>query len=293
MKSILEALQSGLYIGDGAMGTQLMELGLAAGSCAEIWNIERKADVVGVLAAYREAGAQALIANTFGGSRWKLKLSGLERSVHEINVAAVEAAREAADRSAWVFGDMGPTGRLVEPLGADPRESFVDVFREQAEALASAGPDAIILETFGSLDEILAALEAAKSTGLPVIASMTYSRDASGGFRTMMGEEISAAAAALVEAGADVIAANCGTGPADYVEITAALVGAVQLPVMVQPNAGVPRLSKGRTVFPMGPEEMAAFVRPIADAGARIIGGCCGTTPAHIRAMRAAASLSG
>jgi len=288
MESILQTINKRILTGDGAMGTQLMERGLEPGACGELWNIERRREVVEVLAAYREAGADTLITNTFGANRWKLAARGLEGRVRELNAAGVEAAREAAQGKAFVLADIGPTGRLVEPLGTDPREAFVEVFREQAEALADARPDAFILETFGSLAEILAALEAAKSAGLPVIASMTYGRDASGGFRTMMGEEIAACVRSLAEGGADVIAANCGAGPADYVDITAALVAASDLPVMVQPNAGVPELVEGRTVFPMSPEEVAAYVKPIVGAGARVIGGCCGTTPAHIRAIRGA-----
>lgn len=293
MESILEAVEARILVGDGAMGTQLMQRGLEPGACGELWNIDRRPDVVEVLSSYREAGADVLTSNTFGANRWKLSSSGLEGRVREINIAAVEAARDAAGQAARVLADIGPTGRLVEPLGTDPRGAFVEVFREQAEALASARPDAIILETFISLAEILAALEAAKSTGLPVIASMTYGRDVSGGFRTMMGEEIAACVGALADGGADIIAANCGTGPADYTDITAALAAAGDLPVMVQPNAGVPKLVAGRTVFPMGPEEMAEYVKPIIDAGARVIGGCCGTTPVHIRAIRRAVEACG
>ena len=289
MESILEAVKTGILVGDGAMGTELMKRGLEAGACGELWNLERRRDVTEVLTAYREAGADTLITNTFGANHWKLATCGLEGRLREINIAGVEAAREAAAAQAWALADMGPTGRLVAPLGTDPQEAFVEIFREQAEALAAAGPDAIILETFTSLEEILAALEAAVSTELPVIASMTYNRDASGGFRTIMGEEIAACVGALKEAGAEVIAANCGTGPGEYVDITAALVAAAGgLPVMVQPNAGVPKLVEGRTVFPLGASEMARFVEPLAAAGARVIGGCCGTTPDHIREIRGA-----
>ncbi|MHC4712079.1 MAG: homocysteine S-methyltransferase family protein [Planctomycetota bacterium] len=292
MTSFLEAVGSGVLVGDGAMGTMLMEKGLEPGACPDMWNLERPGEVTDVLARYRQAGADTLIANTFGANRWKLSGFGLEDRVAEISRAGVEVARKAAE-GAFVLADIGPTGRFVAPLGTDPREAFVEVFAEQARALADAGADALILETFTSLEETLAALEAAKSTGLPVIASMTYSPSAAGVFRTIMGEDVARCATALAAGGADVVGANCSTGPQDFVPITAGIRSATDLPIIAQPNAGAPRLEGGKTVFPMTASEMAGYVGPILEAGAGIIGGCCGTTPEHIRAIRAAVDAAG
>ncbi len=285
-ESIIEAVRSRVLVGDGAMGTELMKRGLSAGASPDLWNVERRDDVLAVIRSYREAGADTLITNTFGASRWKLAAFGLEERVAEINAAAVAIACEAAGHAAYVLGDIGPTGRFMEPLGTDPRDAFVEVYAEQATALAKAGADAVIFETFLALDELLAGIEGAKTAGLPIIASMSYTRDAAGTFHTIMGNDVPGSTNALEEAGAAVIAANCGTGPGDYIDIAKALSAATSLPVMVQPNAGMPRLVKGETAFPMGPDEMAGYVDAILDAGARIIGGCCGTTPEHIRAIR-------
>ncbi len=285
-QNFIETVKSKILVGDGAMGTGLMAKGLEAGGCPDLWNVDHRGDVVDLLRAYREAGADLLLTDTFGANRWKLGAFGLDERVDEINSAAAGLAREAAAGEAFVIGDIGPTGRFVAPLGTDPREDFVEVFREQAAALAGAGVDAIILETFMSLDELLAALEAAKSTGLVVIASMSYTRDQAGTFHTIMGDDIPGSTARIEAAGADVIAANCGSGPDDYVDIAKTLCKATSLPVMVEPNAGLPQLVGGKTVFPMGAEEFASYVEGILSTGVRIIGGCCGTTPDHIRAIR-------
>ena len=287
-ENIARAARSRLLVGDGAMGTQLIERGLEAGECPELWNIERRSDVLEIQRSYREAGADLLITNTFGGTRWKLDGFHLGDRVGEISSAAVEIAREAGGEDCFVLGDIGPTGRFVAPLGTDPREAFVEVFAEQAGALVAAGADAVILETFTALDELLAALEAARATNLPVVASMSYERRREGVFHTMMGADLPGSTQALVEAGADVICGNCGTGPSDYVEIARDLCAATDLPVMIEPNAGAPRLEGGRQVFPMGPEEMAGYAGDLLAAGVRILGGCCGTGPEHIREIRKA-----
>jgi 5-methyltetrahydrofolate--homocysteine methyltransferase len=288
--TFLDALKSRILVGDGAMGTELISRGLEPGACPDAWNLDHPDRVLDVLRAYRDAGAATLITNTFGANRWKLSGFGLESKLHEINVAAAKLARKAAGKDAFVLGDVGPTGRFMEPLGVDGRCAFVDVFAEQAAALAEGGADAIILETFTSLDEILAGVEAAKATGLPVIASMSFARDAAGTFHTIMGNGVADSARALDKAGADVIAANCGLGAQEYAEITRELASATTKPVMVQPNAGMPQLIGGRTVFPMTPAEFASYVPALVEAGARVIGGCCGATPDHIRAVRAALS---
>lgn len=284
--TLVEAARQGVLVCDGAMGTELMKRGLEPGACPEMWNIERSREVERIHRSYIEAGANVIITNTFGGSRWKLEGYGLGGHVAEFNAAAVENARRAAGDAVYVLGDIGPTGRFMAPLGTDPREAFVEVYAEQAKALAGAGADAVILETFTDLGEILAAVEGARRTGLPVVASMSYSRDVAGTYHTMMGNEPGASARALDKAGAAVIGANCGSGPGDYAGIASAIRGATSKPIIVEPNAGMPELRDGRTVFPMTPAEFGRHVGAIAAAGARIIGGCCGTTPEHIRAVR-------
>jgi len=284
--NIVTAAKSKILVGDGAMGTELMKRGLAPGACPELWNADEPEKVLDVLKSYRAAGADTLITNTFGGNRWKLAAFDLAGRTAELNKAAVAIARKAAGATAYVFGDMGPTGRFMEPLGTDPRDAFVEVYSQQAQALADAGADAVILETFMSLDEILAGVEAAKATGLCVIASMSFNREASGSFRTMMGNDIASSVKALDEAGADMIAANCGLGAEHYADIAREMTAATSRPVMVQPNAGMPTLVGGKTAFPMTADEFAGYVPAIIKAGARIVGGCCGTTPDHIRAIR-------
>jgi 5-methyltetrahydrofolate--homocysteine methyltransferase len=285
-ENIVAAAKSRILVGDGAMGTELMKRGLAPGACPELWNADEPAKVLDVLRSYRAAGADTLITNTFGGNRWKLAAFDLAGRAAELNKAAVAIARKATGANAWVLADMGPTGRFMAPLGTDSRDSFVEVFSQQARALAEAGADAVILETFMALDEILAGVEAAKATGLCVIASMSFNRDASGSFHTMMGNDIASSVRALDEAGADIIAANCGLGAEHYADIAREMAAATSRPVMVQPNAGMPTLVGAKTIFPMTAEEFAGHVPAIITAGARIVGGCCGTTPDHVRAIR-------
>jgi 5-methyltetrahydrofolate--homocysteine methyltransferase len=275
-----------ILVGDGAMGTELMKLGLEPGGCPELWNLDAPDKVRGVTAAYVAAGADFVHTNTLGANRWKLEAYGLADRLGEINHVGVDVARSVAHGDVFVVAEVGPTGRLVSPLGDDPRDAFVDVFVEQATAIADAGVDAILLETFVSLDEILAAIEAFRPTNLPIIASMSFSPTAKGDFRTVMGHDIPTAAAALEAAGAAVISANCAQGAETYLPIAKALCAATALTVMVQPNAGMPRLVGGETVFPMTPGEMAQYAAQILRTGVRIFGGCCGTTPQHIRAIR-------
>jgi len=284
--AFLSALSNRVLLGDGAMGTELMKGGLAPGACPDEWNLTHPDSVRAVTASYVAAGADFVHTNTLSANRWTLEHYGLAGSLAAINASGVRTAREAAVGKTLVVAEIGPTGRYVAPLGADPRQAFVDVFSEQAEAIAAAGADAILLETFISLDEALAAVEACMRTGLPIIASMAYSRTAAGDYRTMMGNSVASCAAALTAAGASVISANCSMGPDGYAPLARELCAASRLPVMVQPNAGMPQLVDGRTVFPMSPADFAAHMSGILAAGVRIIGGCCGTTPDHIRALR-------
>jgi len=284
----MRAVAARILVCDGAMGTELMNRGLEPGACPELWALTHRRALVDVHKSYVDAGADILLTNSFGANRWKLEGYGLSDRVAELNVFSASVAKEASRKGTFVVGDVGPTGRFVAPLGSDPAEAFVEIFAEQAAALAGAGVDAIALETFTALDELLAAVEGARRTGLPVIASMSFSPTKDGGYRTMMGNAAGDSARALDGAGADIISANCGVGADEYAGIARALCSATRRPVMIEPNAGMPQLVNGRTVFPMSAEEIAAFVPAILAAGVRIIGGCCGTTSDHIRAIRRA-----
>lgn len=285
-----EAARRGVLIADGAMGTQLQARGLAPGAPGELWNLERPQDVVAIHRAYREAGARVLLTNSFGGSRWKLQLAGLEERVVEVNRLAGELARQAAGEDGWVLGDIGPTGRFVAPLGTDSFADFVTIFTEQAEALVAGGVDGIIVETMTALDEARAALEAAQSvTDLPVAVTMTFTPDRSGeGFHTVMGVSAEEAVATLQQAGADLVGSNCGVGSEAMVSIIKRMAAVAAVPLLAKPNAGLPRLEGGRTVYDETPQRFAQNGVAVVAAGAGVLGGCCGTTPDHIRALAAA-----
>jgi len=291
-KPLLEAIQKGPLLGDGAMGTQLMLAGLEQGRCGEEWNLTHREKVLAIQRRYVQAGSDCLLTNTFGGSRIMLNRHGNGDKVAEINRAAVEIARQAFDgHPGWVIGDIGPFGGLMEPYGEFREEDVRDAFAEQAAALMQAGADAIIIETQTSLEELLLGIRAAKQAGSPcVIGSMAYDVTLDGStFRTMMGVDPERAAEFMEEHGADIVALNCGTGM-DMIRARQAVERyrrATSLPVMVQPNAGQPRLQDMKVVYDEPPEHMAGGLADVLAAGASIVGGCCGSTPAHIRAFRA------
>jgi len=282
--------EKALVVSDGAWGTELARHGLASAPAPEFWNAERPDAVEAIARGYVEAGSEVILTNTFGGSRLKLARAGLAERAAELNRAGVKISKRAAGNRALVFASIGPTGELLAPLGERTEEEFVACFREQAEALASAGADGLVLETMADLGEAKAALRAAREAcALPVVACMTFEHGARG-FATMMGVMPETAARELDAAGVDLVGANCGSGIADMAEVARALRAATKRPLWIKPNAGVPELVDGRTVFRESPEEMASRVRELAEAGANVIGGCCGTTPEHIRRMAEAAA---
>jgi 5-methyltetrahydrofolate--homocysteine methyltransferase len=290
-KSLLEAIRERPLLCDGAMGTQLMLAGLEQGSCGESWNLTHPENVLAIQRRYVEAGSDCLITNSFGGSRIMLARHSAADQVVAINRAAVSIARQAfGERHGYVLGDIGPFGGLMEPYGDVPADVVRDAFNEQALALVAAGADGVIVETQTSLEELALAIQAAKAAGAPcVIGSMAYDVTLDGStFRTMMGVNPEDAAAMMQDAGVDIVALNCGTGMdmqrarqaiERYRQVTS-------LPLMAQPNAGQPRLVDMRVVYDESPAEMAQGIVPLLEAGANIVGACCGSTPAHIAAFR-------
>jgi 5-methyltetrahydrofolate--homocysteine methyltransferase len=286
-----DAIRERTLLGDGAMGTQLMLAGLEQGNCGEAWNLAQPERVLAIQRAYVEAGSDCLITNTFGGSRIMLNRHSHADDVAGINAAAVRIAREAfGDRDGYVLGDIGPFGGLMEPYGDFTEAQVHEAFGEQAQALVDAGADAIIIETQTSLEELRLGLTAAKEAGAAcVIGSMAYDVTLDGStFRTMMGVDPERAAAFMEEHGADIVALNCGTGM-DMERARQAVMRyqrTTTLPIMAQPNAGQPKLIAMKVVYDETPEQMVKGVVPLLEIGTNIIGGCCGSTPDHIRAFR-------
>jgi 5-methyltetrahydrofolate--homocysteine methyltransferase len=292
-KTLLDVLQERALLGDGAMGTQLMLAGLEQGGCGEAWNLTHPDKVLAIQRSYADAGSNCILTNTFGGSRIMLNRHGNSGKVAEINKAAVEIARRAfAGRGGFVIGDIGPFGGLLQPYGDFTEEQVREAFEEQAKALVDAGADAIIIETQTSLEELGLGLKAARAAKAPcIIGSMAYDVTRDGAtFRTMMGIDPERAAEFMEENGANIVALNCGTGM-DMERAREAVLRyrkVTDLPVMVQPNAGLPKLVNMKVVYDETPEQMVRGVEPLLEAGANIVGACCGSTPAHIRAFRQA-----
>jgi 5-methyltetrahydrofolate--homocysteine methyltransferase len=289
--ALLAAIAERVLLADGAMGTQLQLAGLESGGCGEAWNLDHPERVLAIQRAYVEAGADCIITNTFGACRVMLERHGEGSRVADINRAGARLAREALGaRQGFVLGDIGPFGGLMEPYGEIARERVEHAFREQARALVEGGVDAIIIETQTSLDELEVAIAAAKEAGAPaVIGSVAYDRMLDeADVRTMMGVSPEQAAELMVARGVDVAALNCGTGVdmAMAAEVVRRYRSACGLPVMAQPNAGQPVLEDMKVVYRESPEQMAAGLPALLAAGARIVGGCCGSTPEHIRRLR-------
>lgn len=285
MADFRKAIREKVLVLDGAMGTMLQQRGLVPGGSPEGMNLTASEVVEGIHREYAAAGADILVTNTFGGSRAKLAHYGLEERVAEINARAVEIARRAAGEDRFVAGSIGPTGRFLEPVGDAGFDEMVEIFAEQVRAFAEAGADLITLETFLDIREVRAAVVACRSfCTLPVMAQLTFDD----GGRTVLGTPPEAAAVTLDALGVEVVGSNCGLGPEGIFSVLEKMRAVTALPLISQANAGLPELKDGETVFPATPEEMTAFHERMIALGVRVIGGCCGTTPAHIRAIRAA-----
>jgi 5-methyltetrahydrofolate--homocysteine methyltransferase len=287
------ALASRPLICDGAMGTQLMARGLPSGACGEEWNIKRPAEVEAIQRAYREAGCDLLTTNTFGASSAALDRHGLADRVAEINRAGAEIASRAAGAGGWVLGDVGPFGGFLEPVGDMLPEKLLEIFKEQVAALSEGGADAIIIETMSDPAEMTVAIEAARAASTrPIIATYAFAKGDGQSFRTMMGTNVADAIDQAIDAGADVVGANCGTALdlSDYLRLAEQIAKCPgKAGRILQPNAGSPQTSEGKLVYPGQPADMAAIVAPLLKMGFGIIGGCCGTTPEHLKAMAGAA----
>ena len=279
-----EWARGSVLIADGAWGTELFKRGLMQGSPPDEWNLTHPDIVRDITREYCEAGADIVLTNTFGASRFRLEAHGLADRVKEINATGAALARDVAGNGTLVGGDIGPTARFLALGEADPGELF-DVFFEQAAALGGAGVDWIVVESMTDVEEMAVAVRAAvKATGLPVVASMTYNRTPKG-YRTMMGNTPEACVERAQEAGAALIGANCGSGVEDYVPLAPMLRALTALPLWVKANAGVPQIVNGKVAYPLSAEQYASYVPALVDGGVDVVGGCCGTDPGFIRAI--------
>jgi 5-methyltetrahydrofolate--homocysteine methyltransferase len=288
MVNLLELASARTVVGDGAMGTELQRAGLPLGQGGDGWTVAHPERVRAIHQAYIAAGCDAVISNSFGANRWMLARSGLEHQVEGLNRAAAALARQAAGSAVCVLGDIGPCGLLHHPLGEVPADELLAGFHVQARALLEGGADGVIIETMSAIEELTVAIRAARAAGAPfVVASMAFDRLPDGRIATMRGVTPEQAAAVSVAEGADIVGANCGTNmdATDFVAVVNAFRRIAGCPLMVQANAGSPHLEGGRVTYRLRPDAFAAGMAEVVAAGAAIVGGCCGTTPQHIRAL--------
>ena len=281
----------GVILADGATGTNFFNKGLETGYPPELWNVERPDDVMDLHTAFIAAGSRLILTNSFGGTAHRLKLHDSQDRVGELNLAAAKLARRAADdgrdrfgETVLVAGSMGPTGELFKPMGALDYDEALQAFTAQAEALAEGGADLLWVETMSSLEEVQAAIDAALSCGLPVAACMTFDTAA----RSMMGVLPADFVRDSAGYGASLVGANCGIGPAELMHSVREMLPVTDMPVIAKGNCGIPSYVEGEIHYHGTPELMGHYACFARDAGIRVIGGCCGTTPAHVEAMAAA-----
>ncbi len=288
MGKITEQLNQGkVLVSDGAWGTFLYQKGMKAGECPDAWSLDQFDEVVDIAKSYIDAGSDMVESNSFGGTSYKLEHFGLQDKVAEINEAAAKASRKAAGDK-FVIASVGPTGKMLV-MGDVTEEELYNAFKEQVQALEKGGADAVCIETMSDAGEACIAIRAAKeNTNLEVIATFSFERTKKGDYRTMMGLTPVAAMEAALEAGADIVGTNCGNGIERMVEIVKEMKEAnPDAYILVHANAGLPQNIDGKDVFPDTPEMMAKQLPALLAVGANIVGGCCGTTPAHIAAMKA------
>lgn len=278
--------QSGVLIADGAMGTMLFQRGLKPGECPERMNLEHPEILEEIARLYLDAGAEIIQTNTFGGSPLKLAMYSLDAKTEEINARAVQAVRKVVDDKAYVSTSCGPTGKLLEPFGDTKPEQVFEAFQRQLKVVIGEGVDLICIETMTDLTEATLAIKAARSisTSIPICATMTFDPTPRG-FYTIMGTNIEQAVKGLTEAGATVIGSNCGNGMENMIKIAKEFKKHTTLPIIIQSNAGLPVMKNGVLTYPETPDFMANKSKELVEAGVKIIGGCCGTTPEHIEAI--------
>lgn len=285
-ETIRDLLRERPVLIDGAWGTELQKQGLKPGDSPEALNLNQPEIVEAVAASYVKAGSRIIITNTFGGTRFTLERHDLADRVAEVNRAGAALSKHAAGDQALVFASLGPSGKMLM-MGDVTEEELLEAFSEQAQALADGGADGLVIETMSDLEEALIALKACKATGLPVVASMVY--DAGEHLdRTMMGISVEQATVALTAAGADVIGSNCGQGIEGFISLCAKMKANTHLPIWIKGNAGLPEMEEGKAVYKITPQQFAASAKPLLDAGADFIGGCCGTSPDFIAELKRA-----
>jgi len=288
MKPILERLKNDeVLVADGAMGTMLFEMGLKPGDCPELLNLSKPEILKEVAQVYFKVGADIIETNTFGGSPLKLSDYRLEDKCEEINTKAVECVRKVVAESAYISGSCGPSGSLLEPYGNTEPETLENAFERQISTLTKAGVDIICIETMTDLLEATIAVKAVKNINpeIPVMVSMTFDKIPKG-YYTIMGVNIEDAVKGLEDAGADIIGSNCGNGIDNMIEIATQIKALSDRPILIQSNAGIPENNDGVIVYPESPTYFEDKTLELIEAGVSIIGGCCGTTPEHIKAIR-------
>ena len=289
MTDLLDGISAGdIRAADGGMGTMLQSAGLDDGGAPELWNVDRAEEIESILAGYADAGAQLLTTNTFGGSRPRLIMHGLEDRVHELNKAAAEIARGVADsrNGVFVMGDVGPSGELLSPMGTLTPDAAQELFAEQIEGLVDGGVDGILIETMSDLTEVRAAIDASRQVAAHVPIAVTLSFDTN--LHTMMGVSPEQAVVELPAMGADVVGANCGRGFEEMELIARKMVEARPdgSLLMMQSNAGLPELVGAEFVYNGSPDRIRDLARLMKDLGVDVVGSCCGSTPEHTAVIR-------
>lgn len=288
MRPLLERLNEEILICDGAMGTMLIQKGMPEGESPDYWGVKKHKILRSIHDEYINSGADMVITNTFGANWAKLKKYNLEKKLGEINRIAVEIAKEAAAGRAHVLGEIGPTGEYLKPVGNIEAEEMLHIFTDQVRIFEESGVDAVILDTFSDMEELKTAIMAVKENArLPLIASMTFQKLETKGFRTTSGVTIPQFVNEGLLAGSDVIGANCSVTGSDMTDIVSGIRALGTAFIIAQPNAGMPKLDNGKTIYDESPDSFAENIPKIKEAGANIIGGCCGTTPGHIEKIKA------
>jgi len=286
--NIIDDIQSGkVLLSDGAWGTMLMDRGLKTNECPESWNLTNEKVIAEIAAEYVAAGADIITTNSFGATKFKLVHYSLEDRLEEINIKAASIAKKAISGNRYIFGSIGPTGKILM-MGEVSEDELFEDFKIRAASLEKGGADLILIETMTAIDEAVLAVKAAKEfTNLPVACTFTFDKLLTGDYKTIMGVSAKDMLDALIGAGADIIGSNCGNGIDGMVDIVSEIRSLNRdIPVLIQANAGMPCIVNGKNVFPETPEQMTSKLKDLIENGANIVGGCCGTTPEHISSFR-------